>query len=293
MRCWGASIGLLALCGTLAAAPAPEEQPPAPGAARQEPVWGLPSELLEKLARVADLYRDYALRLTSIETVRVATYGASGEAEKETSRRYAYLLYREAGGSSLRELRHKVRPDGTITNEEVRDEEPFPPAYAWVELFGRSHQPFFAYRDRGERFEGYDWVREIEFRGALPFTDGKDIREWEGTVLVDGFTGVPIELRAEPSGQAERLRLLFDRWSRSFRLLGARLGPRPLGYRCRILFLERRDGLRFPTELRYDVFRAVSAVETVPTRASIRRYDQYRFFRVEEKEERVETAPPR
>ena len=40
----------------------------------------------------------------------------------------------------------------------------------------------------GDGFEGFDWVRRIQFRGALPFTDGRDIRQWEGTVLVDAFT---------------------------------------------------------------------------------------------------------
>ncbi len=300
MRSVARGVGVLAVLGALCAAPAPRERedeaappPPRQAAAASEESLRPPSpELLEMLARVAVRYREYALRLTCIETVRVAKYGGSGEAEKETVRRYAYLLYRDADGSTLRELRHRVREDGTITREEVRDEEPFPPAYAWVDLFSRSFQPFFAYRDRGERFVGYEWVREIEFRGALPFTDGKDIREWEGTVLVNTITGTPVEIRAEPTGQGARVRLLYERWSASFRLQGLRLGPRPIGYRCRVAFLTHRDGLTFPTELRYDTFRAVSAVETVPTRASIRTYDAYRFFRVEA-EERLGGVAPR
>lgn len=300
MRSVARAAGAFAVLGALCAAPGPRERgeeaaapaPPEEGAAAEESLRPPSPEFLEMLARVAVRYREYALRLTCIETVRAAKYGASGEAEKETVRRYAYLLYRDADGKTLRELRQRVREDGTITREEVRDEEPFPPAYAWVDLFSRSFQPFFAYRDRGERFEGYEWVREIEFRGALPFSDGKDIREWEGTVLVNAISGTPVEIRAEPSGQGARVRLLYERWSSSFRLLGLRVGPRPIGYRCRVAFRTHRDGLSFPTELRYDTFRAVSAVETVPTSASIRSYDAYRFFRVEEQERLVEVAPP-
>ncbi len=236
------------------------------------------------LSQVAEVYRDYALRLSCVETVRVATYGDSGEAEKEVVRRYAFLLYRDVDAKTLRELRQRVRSDGSVGSGEVRDEEPFPPAYGWVDLFSRFYQPFFAYRDRGERFEGYDWVREIEFRGALPFTDGKDIREWEGTVLLDAAKGTPLEIRAQPGGQDDRLRFLFDRWSRSFRFLGIRLAPRPFGYKCRVEFRTRKDGLTFPTQLRYDTFRAVSAKQRIPWRASIRDYDEYRFFRVEEED---------
>lgn len=300
MRRTARGLRMLALLGALCAAPAPrqhgeEAASPSPRdreAPAEESLRPPSPELLDTLAEVAARYREYALRLTCIETVRVAEYSGSGEAEKETVRRYAYLLYRDAGGGTLRELRQRVRADGTIAREEVRDVEPFPPAYAWVDLFARSFQPFFAYRDRGERFEGYEWVREIEFRGALPFTDGKDIREWEGTALVSAISGTPVEIRAEPSGQAARVRRLYARWAASFRLLGLRLGLRPIGYRCRVVFRTQRDGLTFPTELRYDTFRAVSPVETVPTSASIRRYDAYRFFRVEEEERLVEVAPP-
>jgi hypothetical protein len=214
-----------------------------------------------------------------METVRLAKYDADAEASNESVRRYAYLLERDADGETLREYRQKVREDGTPRGSEVRDEEPFPPAYAWVQLFSRFNQSYFAYRDQGERFEGYDWVYEIEFRGALPFTDGKDIRQWEGTVLVDAVTLSPLEIHAQPSGQDARVRALYERWSQAFNLLGFHMAPRPLLYAAYVQLGLRRDGLSFPTELRYDTKIAVSARQSVSREASSRRYDGYQFFK--------------
>lgn len=256
--------------------PEPEGQEPIPP--EPEETWpGLGAQLAEYLAKAAERYRDYAVRFTADETVRLATY-EDGEATREDLTQYAYLLDRTDDPGTFREVRQKLKADGSVARGEVQDEESFPPGYAWVFLFSRFHQPYFAYHDLGEHFEGYDLVREIRFRGALPYTDGKDIRQWEGTALVDATTGTPVEIRAEPSRQHERIRLLFDRWTRAFNIIGFRMAPRPFGYTCRVLFRLREDRLSFPTELRYDRFRAVSSKTTVPFSASIRTYEKYRFF---------------
>jgi hypothetical protein len=232
-------------------------------------------ELADKLAGVADRYLDYAVRFTSIETVRKAKFDGS-EAKKETSRKYGYLLERDPE-LRIREFRQKMKSDGTITGSEVNDAEAFPPAYEWVFLFSKTNQPYFAYRERGDRFEGYDWVRVLEFKGAVPYTDGREIRQWDGVVLIDAATLTPVEIRAEPSHQAERLRMLFDRWSQSFNVIGFRVGPKPFGYSGRVLFQTRKDSLSFPTQLRYTSFRAVSPKRTEPTEASTRDYVDYNF----------------
>jgi hypothetical protein len=247
--------------------------------AKPEAPWHLPEDLREQLAGTAERYKEYALRFTCLETVRLAKYDDGGEASDESARRYAYLLEREVDGETLREYRQKVKEDGTPRGGEVRDEEPFPPAYTWVQLFSWLEQSFFAYRDLGERMEGYDWVREIEFRGALPFTDGKDIRQWEGTVLVDAVTLSPIEIHAQPTGQDARVRALYDRWSQAFNVIGLHLAPRPLLYAAFVQFGLRKDGLTFPTEMRYDTRMAVSAKRSVPRQASSRRYEGYQFFK--------------
>lgn len=269
----------------------PAKGEPIPDVVDAEETWpGLPPEIADKLAASADRYREYAVRFTSDESVRAAKY-TDGEATSEEVRQYGYLLDRGDGPFDLREFRQKLKSDGSLARGEVKDEEPFPPAYAWVFLFSRMHQPFFAYRDMGERFEGFDLVREIRFRGALPYSDGRDIRQWEGSVLVDVTTGSPVELHAEPSRQMERIRWMFDRWSRAFNIIGFRTAPRPFGYRCRVTFGLRQDRLSFPTELRYDTFRAVSSKSQIPWSASIRTYEGYRFFKTATDEQLGDAAP--
>ncbi len=276
----------------------PPRPPPAPpsDSAGEGPIlddapWGLAPDLVARLQAKAGVYVDYAVRFTSMETVRLASYDG-GEAEKEKVRKYSYLLERGATGEDFREIRQRLRADGTPRPEEVADAEPFPPAYAWVFLFGRPFQPYFLYRDRGERFEGFDWVHEVEFRGALPFTDGKDIRQWEGRVLFDAMTLTPLEIQAEPSRQGERIRAAFARWKQSFSIVGMHTAPKPLGYRCRVVFRLRRDALTFPTELRYDTFLATGQRTSELRSASIRNYDDYRFFKTETIESEPATKAP-
>ena len=244
--------------------------------------WGLKPELAAKLAAVAEQYLEYAVKFTCEETVRKARFD-EGEAKKETTKSYGYLLER-GDGQSIREFRQKMKSDGTVTGNGVDDAEAFPPAYAWVFLFSKANQSYFAYRERGDRFEGYDWVRIFEFKGAIPYTDGRDIRQWDGVVLVDAATLTPVELRAEPGRQQERLKVLFDRWSQSFNVAGFRVGPKPIGFSGRVLFQTRRDRLTFPTQLRYNAFRAVTPKRTEPTDASTREYASYRFFETATKE---------
>ena len=69
-------------------------------------------------------------------------------------------------------------------------------------------------------------------------------------------------------------------------------GPKPRGYRAVIQFRATREGLRFPTELRYDTFRAVSLSRIVPTRASIRNYTNYRITRVDVEQETGDQVRP-
>jgi hypothetical protein len=252
--------------------------------------WGLAPELASRLAGVAEKYLDYAVKFTCAETVRQARFD-DREAKHETTKNYGYLLER-GDGQTIREFRQKMKSDGTVTASEVNDAEAFPPAYEWVFLFSKPNQPYFAYRERGDRFEGYDWVRIFEFKGAVPYTDGRDIRQWDGVVLVDATTLTPVEIRAEPGHQMERLKLLFERWSQSFNVVGMRMGPKPIGYSGRVLFQTRRDRLTFPTQLRYASFRAVTPKSTEPTEASTRDYSDYHFFETATKERASDKKEP-
>ena len=274
-----------------------EQLPPPPPPPRQEATpaedelpWGLPEELLKELQRQTEIYADYAIRFTCNETARQASYDSYGRASQDKLRRYAYLLERDEDGVTLREYRQRLAKSGQPKKGRVDDEERFPPAYAWVFLFSDFNQGFFGYRDLGDRFEGFDWVREIQFQGALGFTDGEDIRQWEGTVLVDAVTYTPLEIRAKPTRQDERILAMYRRWVQSFKLIGFRMGPKPLGYGCRVQFRLRRDGLTFPTELRYDTFRSIGPKRTTPVRASSRSYGDYRFFKTRTQQEIGEPA---
>ena len=140
-----------------------------------------------------------------------------------------------------------------------------------------------------ERVEGFGIVHEVHFRGGLPFQAGKDVREWEGTLLVDAATLSPLSLVAEPRGQRERLAELYERYARSlkvsiFGLINFSAKPEARGYRARVEFDRVHDGLRFPTRVRYDTFELVSGEAVIPVMASTRSYDGYRFTAVDTEE---------
>jgi len=267
--------------------PLPPRKPPEDAAGYQPLIpesdqpWGLEPGLLTPLYRKADVYANYASQFTCVESARIAEYGHDGQVSKEREHTYGYTLVKSPGGEAMREYRQERAKDGSLKSGEVKDDEPFPPAYAWVFLFSRFNEPYFSYRDLGETFDGFDWVLRIQFRGSLAFTDGQDIRQWEGVALIDAVTYTPLQIRAEPAGQHERIESLYLRWSKSFNIFGTRTGPKPLGYKASIEFRHRREGLTFPTELRYDTFRAVDVKQIVPVHASTRTYEDYRFTRVE------------
>ena len=254
--------------------------------------WVLSDELLETLHQKADVYSAYTRRFTCTEIARLAEYDAGGKIDNEEDRTYGYLLVQSAADQGPREFRQKMGKDGMPKSGEVKDSEPFPPAYAWVFLFSRFNEPYFSFRSQGDHFEGFDWVYEIQFRGSMPFTDGKDIRQWEGVAYVDAVTLTPVEIHAEPQGQAERIEALYRRWAQSFNFMGLRSAPRPLAYEARVEFRLRREGLTFPTTLRYDTFRAVSINRVVAAKASTRTYDDYRIFRVQDQQKVGETLDP-
>lgn len=242
--------------------------------------WGLEQALLDDLFTKADRYAAYTNQFTCDENARLADYDQQGAVNSERVRDYGYLLTKDSS-NRLQEYRQRLSKDGTVRPGEIKDQEPFPPAYEWVFLFSAFNEPYFKYRFVEDRFDGFDWVLVIEFKGSLPFTDGKNIRQWEGTAIVDAVTHTPIEIRAEPQGQAERIQQLYDNYNKSFNVMGMRTAPKPLGYRANVQFRHRKDDLSFPTELRYDTFRAVSKTQIAPAKASVRTYSHYKIYRTE------------
>ncbi|TDI46007.1 MAG: hypothetical protein E2P01_09780 [Acidobacteria bacterium] len=246
--------------------------------------WGIDAELLEELYAKAAVYEGYTKRFACNETARSARY-VDGKVSSEKVRRYGYLLTTLPSGFGVHEIRQEFAKDGSVRPGAIDDADPFPAAYAWVFLFSRFNEPYFSFRLLDDRFDGFDWVLEFEFRGSLPFTTGKDIRQWQGRVILDAVSKTPLEIIAEPLGQNERIEALYRKWSRSFNILGMRTGPKPLGHRAQIQFRHRKEGLTFPTELRYDTFRAVAPHKIVQTHASIRKYDGYLIYVIKDKTE--------
>jgi hypothetical protein len=257
-------------------------------AAAPAPAWGLSERLSATLARQADAYLDRARRLACVETVRRVRYMAARPIVKE--RRYEFVPGRSFGDSVIPEFRFEISPRGKVRKRAWRRSKTFPSAHDWARLFSASNQPYFMYRDLGIRIEGFDLVREIQFRGWLPFTDGRDIRQWEGTALVEITALRIVEIRARPRNQDARVAKLYDKWSRSFKItLGLFAGPlfvplktfrmarRPLAHYCFLRFDCRRDGARLPSLLRYEARRAVSREETARRSISTRRYHGYRI----------------
>ncbi|NIL99670.1 MAG: hypothetical protein GTN89_01620 [Acidobacteria bacterium] len=270
--------------------PLPKPRPPkATGNYRpvlqpSEEPWGLEQTLIEELYDKASVYETYTKRFTCNETARLARYN-NGTVSSEKVRRYGYLLTTLPSGFGVHEIRQEFAKDGSVRPGAIDDEDPFPAAYAWVFLFSRFNEPYFSFRMLDDRFDGFDWVLEFEFRGSLPFTTGKDIRQWQGRVILDAVTKTPLEIVAEPVGQSEKIEAMYRRWSNSFNVLGMRTGPKPLGHQARVQFRHRKEGLTFPTELRYDTFRAVAPQKVVQTRASIRKYDGYLIYRIKDETE--------
>jgi hypothetical protein len=241
--------------------------------------WGtVDADLLAALKRTSRTYEAYARRFLCDETVRVADYKSSGEVSGEKIKEYGYLLGLSGEKSEIiREMRQEPTRDGGYKPAEVKEPTAFPPAYAWVFLFSEFHAPYFDFRHVDTDFDGFDLVHEIEFRGSLPFQDGRDIRQWEGTVLVDAFKHIPLELRAEPKGQKERLEEMYRLWTH----LGFRTKETPFGHRSEVRFGYLRDELSFPTDLRYEKFRAVGPRQVVPVEASTHSYTRYVFTQTE------------
>ncbi len=252
-----------------------------------ETPWVLPEEMLNNLAQSVLAYEQLASRLSCDESARLASYDDNGIASKEKIRRYAYLLEPSPQQGIVIEHRSSLNKAGEIKKEAVKDEEPFPPAYAWVYLFSESNQPFFDYRLVRDGFDGFDWIKEIQFRGALGFSDGKDIRQWEGTILIDATSWTPLEIYAQPSNQDEKIDAQYRQWASSFNIVNYRTGPKPFVYRSHAKFRKRENSLTFPTELRYDKLRAVSRDTMVRINASIRTYSNYQFFGVESGKENI------
>lgn len=254
----------------------PESADPAP--------WGLPEPLLDGLTAAAEAYLERSYRFTCVETLRSVRYGPQRAALRE--RLFEYVPRGTHAGREMREFRLQIDPQGRAGKLVTGGAPRFPTADEWTQLFSVWNRPHFMYRDLGTRRDDFDLVREIEFRGWRTFTDGRDIREWEGVALVEVERLRLVEVRARPRNQAARLAFSFDRWARSWKIsFGIFAGPwfvplvtirtvrAPLAYQAHVRFDHWREDIRLPTLLQYDTLRVVGRSRLERHRVSTRLYD--------------------
>jgi hypothetical protein len=163
-------------------------------------------------------------------------------------------------------------------------------------------EPFVSFRDAGERQDGFRRLRTLEFRGAIPYRDGADAREWEGRLHVDADTFQLVSVEAVPASQPARLRAAYHRYERSTRvsltlfggaLFSSRTGQRPIGRRLRVRFDLSQDGLVLPMHAEMDIIRQVSGAGAERRLRTVQRvYEDCRQFSTEERERFQSLAAP-
>jgi hypothetical protein len=159
--------------------------------------------------------------------------------------------------------------------------------YEWTMLFSPENQPFFLYYEIADTTDGLGGSLEVGFRGAIPFKNGRDIREWEGVVTINRYTERVEQVTARPANQGARISALRRRYKRQLKLslayfggpqiLRMRLGP-PIELRqLTLTFVPTKAVLDFPGQSRFEVSRvSETGLRRVKTLHTL--YTEYRFF---------------
>ena len=240
----------------------------------------VPTQLLGRLAAKAELNRSIAKKFACMEEVY---------REGKLAKSFDYLLG-ETPQRDIEALRFKGRRRASFSDS-------FPPAFAWSLLFSGANQAFFTYRYLGESLDGYDLTHRITFRGTLSFQQGRDIREWEGSVIIDRTTLEIIRVEAVPRIYAQVLEFKRAQYRRSFTIgffgIPIRFRRAP---RVQVLEIEFNDIpvendlsealdpkaiiVRFPSTLVWLDYKVNFEDELVHKKTEERRYLEYRFFDV-------------
>ncbi len=247
----------------------------------------LPEGLLEKLSEKSEEYKSYALKFVCTEVFREAFYSASEEEyskEKFEHRDYLLEINPERGHFSAYRQKLMATAQGqgrTVIDFEIN----FPEAYSWVFIFSKNFRNTMKYGYLGMEVYFYKLAHVISFRGFQPFSDGRDIRQWEGKIWVEERTWNILRVEAKPIHQDDILELKRLEYNRAFSFMGIKLKKKPIGYSCLVYFDFEHEGLSFPTEAQNEMFEPVSEKETVPHSKIILSYADYHFFRTESREE--------
>jgi hypothetical protein len=225
-----------------------------------ETPWELSDELRGRLAERAAEYEATTEQLeVRATTQRVKYPRRSGRTEEQAPRDATFLLSLDDG--AIVPLKGPVKQFGRSGKQKV------PPVHDWMQLVAAHNQRYFGYRDLGQVDYAYGKARKIQFRGSLPFEDGTDIRQWEGTVLVDAFTMLPIALEAQQRSLWPQLEHQRDVYMRSFKFgffgFVVRFKKRPIGQRLAVRFGKLENGLTLPVDTHVERVEKVSPDQAV------------------------------
>lgn len=251
------------------------------------------AELMPRWAATARRYETYALRFVCTETHRTIDYSRSaGEARSEKSTPYGYLLTLDQKNASFQVVRQTLDEERRPTGHERALDLPCPEPYMWTFLFLPTFSSAMRFHYLGREIQNFRLSHVVSFEGSAARVDGRDMREWTGTVWVEENTGNIVRVEARPSFQNDRMLALWREFQQAFGLpLGFKTRSRPHGYVLSVLFDDERDGLLFPSRLDLTDFVWIALQrEAMDTRLELV-YDDYRFFRTEAEEE-IQSPPP-
>lgn len=268
--------------GPQAAAQSPGEEAPF----QEKDVKPVSDSMMDRLIRKAGEYERYALKFICTEMARNVTYDISqGEATKEKLETCEYLLESSPDREKLSPYRQKMTGIGSKgERSEVKIEYSFPEAYSWIFIFSKNIRNVMKYGYLGKEIYSYKLAHIISFRGFQPFSDGKDIREWEGRIWIEEGTSNILKVEAEPIHQNDVLEMKRQEYNQAFSFIGIKLKKRPLGYSSIVYFDFEHDGLTFPTESRNATFQLVARNKKSPVSAIIFNYADYHFFKTDTRE---------
>jgi hypothetical protein len=247
--------------------------------------------LLERLARVAELYRDSALSFACEETIDWQSKGTWHEGESSWGRssgrqKFAYV-YVHDDTEGFRNFRTQTgwMPDSSRTKE-IRPDAPLylDNALLWIFAFREERQPLHRYRIAGTGDVLGRRAVQIEFEPIPPIQ--YRVNDWHGTAWVDAETTQLLKVEAysqEDHEEQARLQQLLARPDR-----------RRVGYVRRHVteYASEKNGLRFPSRLETRGYRVTVGFDRGEPRLEeklIHRVDQtyrdYRFFSVRSEEE--------
>jgi len=192
------AIALVLFCWPWSANPAAEPPEPLPTL----------EQLLPRMARVAGLYRDQALKFTCDETIYYT--GARGPSVHKFKYIYRYSED-EAKLLDYRTLRGRAGRKSDAAQERAALEHYGIPvyllrAYSWVFVFSESVQPSYGYSIEGEEVVlGRPAVR-LRFEAQPPYREG--VNDWYGTAWIDRSTHQILRIEALRAEEREQELLL-------------------------------------------------------------------------------------